>query len=191
MTKTFCWRIPIFPPYNVEVLHYVFGKMAQWPNLPILVMGDFNNIMNEEEDRYSTKKGKQKMKRTRFAGQLQEMGLIDLWRIRYPLRREYSCCSSTYGSLSRIDLALGNDNFLPWAEAIQYGPRGLSDHSPLIMSIQFEGQTLSLPWKISPQWLLLMTEEHKIDLQLIELKKIGIFISCLGYYEGIYVGNND
>lgn len=123
------------PLYNDEVLKNVFRKMAQWLNLPTLVMGDFNNIMKEEENRHSTTVNKQRTKRTRFAGHLQEMGLINMWRIRYPL----SCCLSTYGSLSRIDLALGNDNFLPWLESIQYGPRGLSDHSPFILTIQTGG----------------------------------------------------
>lgn len=101
------------PSYNDEVLKNVFRKMSQWLNLPTLVMEDFKNIMNEMEDRHITTKSKHRMKRTRFSGHLQEMGSIDTWRIRYLLRREYSCCSSTYGSLSSIDLALGNNNFLP------------------------------------------------------------------------------
>lgn len=66
------------PPYKDEVLKSLFGKMVQWPYLPTLVMADLNNILNEEEDRHSTTKGKQRMKRTIFARQLQEMGLIDM-----------------------------------------------------------------------------------------------------------------
>lgn len=38
-------------PLEDEMLKNIFRKMAQWPTLPTLVMIDFINTMNEEEDR--------------------------------------------------------------------------------------------------------------------------------------------
>lgn len=127
--------IYIPPPCKNKVLKQIAKYMARWPTLPVLVMGDFSNVLNEGEDRFNTAKVKGKEKKTRFAKQLQEIGLIDVWKLRHPTAREYSCCSSTYGFFSRTDLALGSDNLLPWLNSIQYGPRGLSDHSPITLRL--------------------------------------------------------
>lgn len=90
--------------------------MAQLPHVPTVIIGHFNNVLNEELNRQSNKKSNGRGKATRWASRIQEMGLSDIWRVRFPVSKEYSCYSSTYGSLSRIDMALGNGHFSPISE---------------------------------------------------------------------------
>lgn len=146
--------------------------MAQWSDVPTVIMGDFKNILNEEKDRQSNKKNNGKGKVTRLASEIQEMGLMDMWRFRFPDRKEYSCYSSTHGSLSRIDMALRNGNFLPLIKIVQYEARGLSDHSPLSLSLEWKEQLIRPLWKVNPQWLFLIPEKTQIELALTAFSKI-------------------
>lgn len=43
---------------------------------------------------------------------LEEVGLHDIWRTWNPDGQQYSCFSSSYSTLSRIDMALGNGEAL-------------------------------------------------------------------------------
>lgn len=163
----FLVNVYIPPPYKDDVLKKVFEKMAQLPDVPTVIIGDFNNVLNEELDRQSNKKSNGRGKVTRWASQIQEMGLSDIWRVRFPVSKEYSCYSSTYGSLSRIDMALGNGHFLPLVKIIQYEARGISDHSPLTVTLEWTEHLIRPMWKVNPQWLSLIPESSQIKQLLM------------------------
>ncbi|CAJ0958156.1 unnamed protein product [Ranitomeya imitator] len=52
----------------------------------------------------------------------------------------YPCYSTTYGSLSRIDVALGNEGMDNLVQEVEYLPRVLSDHCPLVVFLQLGEQ---------------------------------------------------
>lgn len=54
--------------------------------------------------------------------------------------QQYSCFSSSHSTLSRIDMVLGNGEALQLEKNIMYLPRGVSDHSPLVLSVNLGGK---------------------------------------------------
>ena len=67
---------------------------------------------------------------------IERIGFRDLWRQRYPERREYSWFSTKRNGF-RIDHAFLSQRLAPFAGTIHYAHdervAGLSDHSPLIL----------------------------------------------------------
>jgi exodeoxyribonuclease-3 len=69
---------------------------------------------------------------------IERIGFRDLWRQRYPERREYSWFSTKRNGF-RIDHAFLSQRLAPFAGTIHYAHdervAGLSDHSPLILEL--------------------------------------------------------
>lgn len=85
--------------------HKVFSILSDLPlNSTNIIGGDFNTVMNPSMDRvnYSTHT-KQPQSAKVIQDYMDEFGLSDGWRIKYPTRREYTFCSSVHHSFSRID----------------------------------------------------------------------------------------
>ncbi|XP_041430893.1 uncharacterized protein LOC108700058 isoform X3 [Xenopus laevis] len=125
------------------------GKIANFPPSPMLLMGKFNALVNPLIDRltpgpHTTPK---------FSRWVQAMNLTDVWRWKNPDKREYSCFSATYNTLSRIDLALATADLLPLVATVEYLPRAISDHSPLLVQLNFTPGPGERLWRLSPLWL--------------------------------------
>lgn len=93
-----------------------------------------------------------------------KIGLMDLWRVRNPGALQYSCYSASYSTLSRIDMALGNGRALQIIEEIIYWPRGISDHSPIVIALKLGGRRTQKEWKINPYWFELIKKSDGSSL---------------------------
>lgn len=85
-----------------------------------------------------------------------------------PSVQQYSCFSSSHSTLSWIYMALGKGEALQNVKNIQYLPRGVLDHSPMVISQSIGGKRAQGTWKISLFWFELMKNTDKI---LSELKE--------------------
>ena len=95
-----------------------------------------------------------------------ELGLIDLWRCKSPSQAQFSCHSLTHSTLSRIDFALGNDLTLSFDPVVMYLARGLSDHSPVQLSLDLHKIYLPMHWKMNPLWLQLFSDTESMRMQI-------------------------
>jgi len=77
-----------------------------------------------------------------FLDQVEAVGFRDVWRQRFPERREFSCFSHR-GNGFRIDHALLSDRLTGCASAIRYShaerESGLSDHFALLIDLRRRG----------------------------------------------------
>ncbi|KAG8583434.1 hypothetical protein GDO81_008407 [Engystomops pustulosus] len=81
-------------------------RLTGLPDVPLLIMGDFNPVFDESVDSLMTvDRGGSRF--TLLGRWCVEVGLHDLWWERNVWVCQYSCASSTYSSLSRIDMILG------------------------------------------------------------------------------------
>lgn len=115
----------------MEILHCLLEYMENKIGTPMIVVGDFNAVLDSRQDRLPSRAWTERAREGRLAQFLEEIGWCDLWRIRNPNNWQYSCYSGTHFTLSRIDLAIGNKKAHPLVNKIEYRPRGISDHSPL------------------------------------------------------------
>lgn len=143
------------PPYNCSVFKKIIGFVTRFPAIPAVIMGDFNAIIDPHMDRLRTDVQIGNSEVTQFGRLLREVAFIDLWRSKYPLERQYSCHSSTFQSLSRIDFMLGNSLTRNLVVKVEYLTRGLSDHSPMLLVLLLPGsrRAASPSWKLHPFWL--------------------------------------
>ena len=127
----------IYAP-NFDALMFiqnVFLQVAQAPPGWLLVGGDFNfcldTVLDRSSDKLSllTKAGKITM------SFMKDLNLLDIWRQMHPQDREYSFYSHPHKTHTRIDNFLLSTQLFHRVLDIEYLPRLLSDHSPLVLSI--------------------------------------------------------
>lgn len=149
------------PPYNCSVLKKVLTFLAKYPNVPSIVMGDFNTTVDPFWDKVQMDTVPQSHSLTPFGRMLGEVGLLDIWRLKHPGIRQYSCHSSTYQTLSRIDLAIGNQLMCQLVSQVTFQTRTVSDHSPLLLQLGLpmvsRGQRKT--WKLNPFWLTIVDQK--------------------------------
>lgn len=124
------------------------------PPFPSLFIGDFNNHLHPHLDKFHTGNITPQDRPTSLSWIITEVALCDIWHVRYPETRQFSCYSSSHNALFRIDLALGTDSLLPFVDVIEYLPRSISDHSPLRVRLHL-GPTNFLPKpprRLNPFW---------------------------------------
>lgn len=107
--------------------------LADKEGITVIVVGDFNDVLDKTIDRFPPGPQSDRVVEGRLPQFLMEVGLRDIWRTWNPKVQQYSCLSSSYATLSRLDMALGNEAALSLVKNVVYGPRGVSDHSPLVV----------------------------------------------------------
>lgn len=80
----------------------------------------------------------------------------------------FMCFSRTHSTLSRIDLVLGNEEMMPMIKNVNYRPRGLSEHSPVTVSLELGERNYPGEWRISPFWIELMGDPNEVLVPLGE-----------------------
>lgn len=156
--------IYIPPPYSGEIIKKLLSFLDASPSVPSIIIGDFNNYLRPYWDKFHTGSIDPQARPTSISWVVDEIGFRDLWRVRFPEVKQYSCYSTSHNALSRIDLALGSDSMLPLVDLVEYLPRNISDHSPLRVRLPL-GSAVGLPkqpWRPNPFWA------HLIDCILLK-----------------------
>lgn len=139
--------IYIPPPATVEILKKITPILAQYPSAGIIIAGDFN--MTPDLDRMGV--GPSGV--TPLALWADNYGFTDVWRMRHPDVRQYTCHSAAHASFSRIDLIYSSGTLLPRILEVDILPRGISDHAPLLLKMQTDSPVANVLWRLSGLWI--------------------------------------
>lgn len=152
------------PPFQRALLDEIMAKVSLYPNLPFIILGDFNSTLSHSLDRLCPQQTHNKSLNNWASAN----NLTELWRWLHPRDRQFSCFSSTTNSLSRIDLAFANKDSLAQISAVEYLPRGISDHAPLlvVMTQRIAGPTKL--WRLNPCWPDVVPVETKCTPAIAE-----------------------
>lgn len=142
-------NIYVPPPFTLTVLQCLARFLAKHPQIPVNVLGDFNSAMDTSLDVHKKYSPQGPRLRTPLARFVSELGLVDLWRCKYSLEAQFSCHSLMHSALSPIDFALGNDLTYRYDPIVTYLARGLSNHSPVQLSLNFHKTHLPVHWKLT------------------------------------------
>uniref|UniRef100_A0A803J4Y6 Reverse transcriptase domain-containing protein n=1 Tax=Xenopus tropicalis TaxID=8364 RepID=A0A803J4Y6_XENTR len=141
-------NIYIPPPFAEEPLREVMNKILTLPMAPLLLMGDFNAVMDATLDKLNPPR----ISTPAFNRWISGFQLTDLWRVRNPGARQYTCYSPGSNNMSRIDLALGCEEMNKRTQKVEILTRGISDHSPITISILTSPTLADRIWRLSPYW---------------------------------------
>lgn len=101
----------------------------------LIVLGDFNGMVNNEVDRSTTHKNKKLSKGKlpdSFFRLVKNEGLIGFWRKKNLDSRDYTFYSSRHKVWSRIDMVWISKELELLTSKIDILPRSVSDHNPII-----------------------------------------------------------
>lgn len=124
-------------------------------------------------------------------------GLEDVWRWKHPSDRMFTCHSLSQNMLSRIDLLYASVNMLPKIKEIEILPCGISDHSPLLCSIQATTPQSDRLWRLSRYCIANPTLEIEMAKNIKEFWRLNAGSATLGnvwdafkaYIRGCYLSS--
>lgn len=115
-----------------EFFHHVHQIIESFENCNIIWGGDFNLVLNTEEDRYSSDHNNYNAC-DKIYDCMSKLDLADVWRIHNPNKRVYTWQRGQ--SMSRIDLFLINTGLLNRVMDVSISHIPLSDHDPVILKM--------------------------------------------------------
>lgn len=128
--------------------------MTDLGDYPIVLAGDFNEVMDMTLDR-SSMVSRMSKAHTALKGMSEACGLGDVWRLQNPSGRDYTFYSSPHGSFSRIDFFLVYQSLMAAVASSSIGSIILSDHSPIYLHIMAFNATVRTPrWRLNSSLLL-------------------------------------
>uniref|UniRef100_A0A803TDZ5 Reverse transcriptase domain-containing protein n=1 Tax=Anolis carolinensis TaxID=28377 RepID=A0A803TDZ5_ANOCA len=137
-------------------------KIAEQEFEELIIMGDFNGIIDPDLDKKGDGNGGKKLKNGKlpinFQKLLQDWDLKDAWRIHHQLEKDYTFFSNRHKSWSRIDMTWMSTSLIPKISKIRIMPRNYSDHCPIEFIINKTQKTRT--WRLNGN--LLKSEEDII-----------------------------
>lgn len=115
----------------------------------VLVIGDFNLVPSRELDRLHAS-GPPQYGLAHWAAAFH---MTDVWRHFHPSDREYTCLSTSYRTMSRIDLAFASSAMVQRVLSVEILSRGISDHAPLAVTIRTSPVEGVRVWRPSGSWI--------------------------------------
>lgn len=103
-----------------------------------IIGGDFNCTLDPVLDRSTQLDNTHIKTRKILHNYIHDLRLYDIWIIKNPSKREYSCYSSSYKSHSRIDYFLISEELQPQVKKCWYNSIVISDHAAMSMEIQLD-----------------------------------------------------
>ena len=141
------------PGLQAETLHRVGELLVNTPKALTILGGDFNLVLDTQIDRASTKpEGVATL--GKLEGFTQALGLGDIWRDLHKNKKALSYYSGAHDMHSRLDyMFTTRDGLCRFTEA-SYLARGISDHSPLIVTMQGgrtreRGEWIMATWRLA------------------------------------------
>ena len=133
--------VNLYAPNNDDpaFFHTVFSLLSNLSGSSTTIIGgDFNTVLNASLDRSSNSvHTKQSQSAKVIQEYMDDFGLGDGWRLKYPSKREYTVFSPVHRSFSRIDFFLLN-NSISQKITTKIHPIIISDHAPISLNLQIE-----------------------------------------------------
>lgn len=120
----------------------------------LIIGGDFNCTLDPLLDKQYSKSLQKSNSSAYLNMMINNLNLVDIWRLTHPTDKEYSFFSPVHKSYSRIDFFLLDSKLLSAAKSVTYHPIIISDHSIMSMELKIgELRARSRQWRLDPTLL--------------------------------------
>ncbi len=165
----------------VSKLIYVLPNMNSHR---LIFGGDINCVMDPTLDRSSPKSVSPSKMAHALSTFMNEAGCVDPWRFLFPRNKEFSFFSHVHQLYSRIDYFFIDKTLLPFVKKSEYSAIVESDHSPVLLDLDFPLSQAQRPnWRMDST---LVADENfykmistAIDNFLLTNKSDSILLSIL------------
>ena len=146
-----CSYVCIYVPPQLHSLTFRdLGKvLLEIPPGTLIIGGDCNALLNREVDSSMGASNRTPTADKNFAAWTASLGLCDIWRIWNPQTRQYTHTSAAHHTHSRIDYFLMPATDVHVTTGSRILPRGISDHSPVVLSIRGSDATNRPMWRLN------------------------------------------
>lgn len=136
------------PGSNWEFYRKIFDLMATKSQGPVFCGGDLNVHLIPKLD-VSRGNSDSTLISKKINALMKEMGIVDVWRELFPTRRDYSYYSTPHAVYTRIDYFLTFSRDLHMVEQCSIGSMTLSDHSPIYLTLNLNGERRETLWRLN------------------------------------------
>uniref|UniRef100_H3A3P3 exodeoxyribonuclease III n=1 Tax=Latimeria chalumnae TaxID=7897 RepID=H3A3P3_LATCH len=140
-------------------------KLQQFGNVPIIIGGDFNEVLDLQLDRSMKTQIHPSRTNKAIHTLISEVRLVDIWRLANPTVRDYTFLSKRHKTYSRIDYFLISQSLVGDTLAAVIETQIISDHSPILFThTGILGLEISRRWKLNVSLCKIWIYE-KIDIK--------------------------
>ena len=121
---------------KLTFLNYISTQISEFCDDHLLLMGDFNTVLNNNLDIISGEKHNYKVV-NEFNALVSSLLLVDIWRVTHPLKKEFTWNKDNPYTARRIDYALVSESLTPFCKDPNIKHVGFSDHKATTLTIDF------------------------------------------------------
>lgn len=114
-----------------------------------IIGGDFNCVVNRYLDKFPLDQKCQTSKSKTLCAMIEELGLVDIWRMKNPRVKDYTHFSRAHKSHSRIDLFCISKQDTHRVEDCHIEPQTISDHGPVVMNMCLDQEKQPKLWRLN------------------------------------------
>lgn len=131
----------------------MFNAILKYCTGLLLMGGDFNCVISQLMDRQPPSKAPLSRMSKMLKYQITEVGLVHIWRSKFPRGRDFTFYSNRHASYSRIDYF-----FTPRADLyriidIEILPITISDQAPVLLKWAIGHRLTTKPWRLNTSLL--------------------------------------
>ena len=115
----------------------VFKKIEEWEPTYSIFVGDWNVALNQNIDTKNYMQDNNQQSRRAIQDKIDEHNLIDIYREFYPDSRIFTWQKFNQNKFARLDYFLILSSLAPYVQNVSILPKFCSDHSPIILDIDF------------------------------------------------------
>ena len=114
-----------------------FSKIEFWDPHHSIFVGDWNLVMNQNIDTLNYQTVNNPFAKREVIKKMAEHNLIDIFRELHPDTKTFSWKQWGTNKFARLDFFLISDSLLPYVEKASILPACFSDHSPVLLEVDF------------------------------------------------------
>uniref|UniRef100_H3AKY0 exodeoxyribonuclease III n=1 Tax=Latimeria chalumnae TaxID=7897 RepID=H3AKY0_LATCH len=153
--------------------HQLNSRLQQFNDIPIIMGGDFNEVLDLQLDRSIKAKPHVSGTNRAIHTLISDFNLVDVWRAVNPRIRDYTFSSHRHNSYSRIDLFLISRSLIGDIFVADIEIRTILDHAPI--SFTYSG---ILGLEKSRNWHLNVSRLRLPEVQSLVKEAISDFYKC-------------
>ena len=148
----------------------VFQRIDDWNPHHSIFVGDWNLVLNQNNDTLNYQSTNNPLAKNEVIRNMNQHNLIDVFRELHPNAKTFTWKQWGSKKFARLDFFLVSDSLMPFIEKAEILPSVFSDHSPVVLEIDFSKFTRGRGfWKFNNS---LLKDSKYVDLIKSLIKRV-------------------